>query len=685
MRLGPPAFRNAVVVTAVVLGALCAPAASHGAGWLAAETPSAQFGTGQGGCIPCWNAYDGAWIAVDPSGNAVAIWSIYHDGTGTATVQAATRPLGGSWSSPTTLSTTGIRLASPHVAVAPDGSGVAVWAERIGGFDRVVGATMAPNGVWSSSTPLSWATFNAEDPRVGVDSSGNAVAAWVESRNDTTGHVGYSERPAAGPWGARQGTAAPYIDDVSLAVNPAGAALLIWNVDDGSGRLARQRSRPAGGSFGGTSDLTNTTTEPNPSVGDVNAALDGTGNRFAIWAHRDSVTDQWQVVTRTGPPTGSFSGTNQTLETVPLPSGLMDPAIVLDPQGNATASWEIVNDPPPTIDLRTATRPAGGSWSAPGPIVSIAGDTADPELRLNAMGDALAVFKRDTTTSVTGVLQFATRPFAGPWGSPQDLTGNTTVDDPRIAMDPKGHATVIFATDDGSTLKIQTRVYDPVAPTLSAVQIPGNGTVGRTLNFSAAATDAWTPSPTLSWNFGDGQTAEGPSVSHAFNAGGSFNVTVTATDSVGNASSASGTVQVPATLGPFALQPPQPTVLRLLSRSVKGTTARLRFRCTGAPGATCPGRADLSTVKRMRGTKIVGLQSATKIRRKRVSAARKNFVLKAGETRTVNVPLNKSAKALLKHFKRLPVKLTITLRLLPKPKVVSSGTLAFKVKPKPKR
>jgi hypothetical protein len=117
-----------------------------------------------------------------------------------------------------------------------------------------------------------------------------------------------------------------------------------------------------------------------------------------------------------------------------------------------------------------------------------------------------------------------------------------------------------------------------------------------------------------------------------------------------------------------------------LAKSVKGTTARLRFRCTGPPGATCPGRADLSTVKMMRRTRVVGVQSAVKLKRKRIRAARKSFVLKTGETRTVSVPLNRAAKALLKRFRRLPVKLTITLRLAPKPTTVSSGKLAFKVK-----
>jgi PKD repeat protein len=49
---------------------------------------------------------------------------------------------------------------------------------------------------------------------------------------------------------------------------------------------------------------------------------------------------------------------------------------------------------------------------------------------------------------------------------------------------------------------------------------------------------------TLSWSFGDGSTATGTSVSHAFTAAGSPTVIVTATDGVGNTAAKSGVVTV---------------------------------------------------------------------------------------------------------------------------------------------
>ena len=55
----------------------------------------------------------------------------------------------------------------------------------------------------------------------------------------------------------------------------------------------------------------------------------------------------------------------------------------------------------------------------------------------------------------------------------------------------------------------------------------------------------WSPFA-FAWSFGDGQAAAGAAVSHAFGSAGAFDVTVTATDAVGNATSATRPVLITA-------------------------------------------------------------------------------------------------------------------------------------------
>ena len=63
------------------------------------------------------------------------------------------------------------------------------------------------------------------------------------------------------------------------------------------------------------------------------------------------------------------------------------------------------------------------------------------------------------------------------------------------------------------------------------------------LGFSVSPFDVPSSSST-SWNFGDGSSANGTSVGHTYSMAGSYTVTVTSTDAVGNSRSATRTVNV---------------------------------------------------------------------------------------------------------------------------------------------
>src|SRR5215211_2001398 len=61
---------------------------------------------------------------------------------------------------------------------------------------------------------------------------------------------------------------------------------------------------------------------------------------------------------------------------------------------------------------------------------------------------------------------------------------------------------------------------------------------------SATARDRWSGPPTIRWEFGDGSTATGASVSHAYAAAGTLAVRVTATDGAGNVTTRTATITV---------------------------------------------------------------------------------------------------------------------------------------------
>lgn len=83
--------------------------------------------------------------------------------------------------------------------------------------------------------------------------------------------------------------------------------------------------------------------------------------------------------------------------------------------------------------------------------------------------------------------------------------------------------------------------------------VPGTVHSGDTVVFdgSTTASTLMVPNADYSWSFGDGSTASGPSVEHAYTHGGTYTVTLKVTDRGGNPATLSQTITV---IGPAATQ-----------------------------------------------------------------------------------------------------------------------------------
>jgi PKD domain len=140
----------------------------------------------------------------------------------------------------------------------------------------------------------------------------------------------------------------------------------------------------------------------------------------------------------------------------------------------------------------------------------------------------------------------ARRPPGGAFGAPEELFGGGSgvfFSTLSAGGDAQGNAFAAagrFAS--GGTTRLNVAGFDPVPPRLDSFSVPG--AVNNPISFSMSPFDVWGP-VTTSWDFGDGSTAPGTQVTHAFpTPGQSYNVTVTASDAAGNSASASA-VTVP--------------------------------------------------------------------------------------------------------------------------------------------
>src|SRR6185437_11326305 len=95
----------------------------------------------------------------------------------------------------------------------------------------------------------------------------------------------------------------------------------------------------------------------------------------------------------------------------------------------------------------------------------------------------------------------------------------------------------------GARHAIPSRGIDPVRRPRRGTARDSSGVVGRPVLFSASVFDRWSAA-TVTWSFGDGGTANGAAVSHAYTRPGTYGVTITAVDGAGNRRTAGATVTI---------------------------------------------------------------------------------------------------------------------------------------------
>jgi len=530
---------SAAGVMALLALACGASGASAAPAWLAPVDLSAA---GQ-------NA-DGAGVAVDRQGNAIAVWT--RSNGADSIVQAAVRAPGGGFGPAQDLSVAGNSASVPQIALDAHGNAIAVW-QRSNGANSIVQAAFRPaGGSFGAAQNLSAAGQHASDPQVAFDGEGAAVAVWQRS-NGTHSIVQSSFRPAGGSFGAVQDLSAAGQNayEPQVAVDSHGNAVAVWERYNGAHYIVQASFRPAGGSFGAVQDLS----AVGQSAQHPQVALDGQANAVAVWERYNGFNHIVQAATRPG-----TSGVWQSPKDLSAAGqDAFDPQVSFDRQGNALAVWRR-NDGVSYI-VQAAMRSAGGSFGA-AQDVSAAGHTTErPQVAFDEHGDAIAVWSG--ANGANYIVQAARRPAGGTFGAAQDLSvGGQNALSAQVGLDDEGNATVVWRRSNGANDIVQGAGYDAAGPRLQGLSVPATGTVGAPVSVSVSPLDAWSAPGATSWSFGDGATAAGTTPTHAFATPGTFTVGVSSSDVLGNATTASRTI----TIAPAAPSAAQRASLAAVSR-----------------------------------------------------------------------------------------------------------------------
>jgi hypothetical protein len=538
-----------IAATLLVLSALPAGASASTGSWLAGSSLDSSG-------VDCTSAGGKtSSVAFDGSGNAYAVW--VRDEGGAAgnsynptdfDITFSKRAPGGSWSTPQVVAQipTSFCGFSGSVRIAVDSSGDAVIAWTVfdsgnGTYDLHVATRPASADAWT--VPASPVATSLDGPfDLGIDSSGNATLAFTSAET-----VEALRGNTDGTWDASPAVlGTTYGRWFSLSVDSAGDALIAFQagteqvdaVSRGSGDTA-WGSPQALISLGPSDNCQNTGLD----IEDPQAAISNSGRAVVTWQNYCDATEPKysfipadQASVRDG---GSWSAPSTLIVAdTGGGGGTVTLSPVMDAAGDATALlFDGDNDSLDSYDL-----PAGSStWGAQETVLSGPSSTGNLVTSMDPGGDAAVAFE------ATGSNEYlADRPSGGAWSTssvPAPSGFSNHEGQPAVGVSPTGGALAIWAQPNGQELggsggpwdfEEQVSAFDP-GPSLPNVNIP-NGYTGQTLTFSADASSDWsTVDPSqIKWDFGDGNTDSGSSVTHAFDTAGPYTVTVTATDAAGN-------------------------------------------------------------------------------------------------------------------------------------------------------
>lgn len=622
----------------------------------------------------------GPRVGLDANGGAVTSWFGATSMTGDTT-QVSERTRGGGWSAPKNLQVDGTN--TPDLAVSPDGTAVIAWE-----FDDVPGSedgsyietSVRTNGVWSPAAPLpkdktlQFSYF----PRVAMDTAGDAVVVWqecyspaekepcFENKEPAEYAIRAAVRMAGGGWSTPKDVTTGTTENakkLSAAINPSGDIAVAW--EDMKGNRARVSLLRAGA--------------PEPVVHTLSTKVSGSpqvafaadGTAIAVWDENDA--GFWVSSSTAAPGSSSWSASQH------LSGGTQDafqPDLAVAPGGEAVAVWETLGANENSLVGVQGAIMSGGVWL---PAQNLSPEAASkkvprlPRVAMNAAGAAIVAWQVPSGSNF--LVEGNARQAGGSWAEPKALS-SVFVDrmEPAVAIDPEGNGVVAWraAKTLGVDERIQAIGFDAAGPRLDGLTIPASGTPGQSLGFSVAPSDAWSALAGTSWNFGDGSTGQGTNVTHAYGQPGTYQVTVSGTDALGNVGSATGSVTVTGGQGnptpggnsgdqspPANQQPPHtgtnpPRAINGVARLLGAATVRngkavLVLRCSRAGG--CSGLAKLVFQR----TNVIG---------------KSRFKISAGGSRTLRIKLGPAALSLLEESRGQQIEVRLEGRGVKAQKVV---------------
>jgi hypothetical protein len=345
-------------------------------------------------------------IAVNANGHAVAVW-IQPDGTEWSVWSSRYTPNVG-WSSAEPIESADDYVSGATVAVDASGNAIAVWekyegSDSSGALIRLWSNRSVAGGGWGSAQPVGALGHVTGDPQLAMDSAGNAIVLW--SRFDSNFYtVMYGHYQVGNGWtstGELEAAAGPAVN-ARIAMNAQGNGMAVWEQQDGAGHAIWVRPFAAGTGVGAgwrAAQVVDTVASSSGST-DPHVALAANGDALVVWT-RDDLPRQAQDIWANRLVAGSQWGTPTRLS----PDGVgvtgFLPKVAADANGNFLVVYGLWNRGSGSGAHSAAANRfvVSAGWEASTLLETSAEDVADGDVQIavDASGNAVAFWSQVRT------------------------------------------------------------------------------------------------------------------------------------------------------------------------------------------------------------------------------------------------------------------------------------------------
>ena len=304
---------------------------------------AATFTVSTGGSnVPGTVAYDSAtWTATfTPSGHfALAARYTATITTGIKDIHGSALPANhawvftsrdGTWGAAAAISPIGGNAENPKIAMDASGNAIAVWEQNAGSGLNVWASRFVAGTGWGTPAKINQSA-SAHNPQIAMDASGNAIMVWVQS------NTMWVNRYITGAGWGTPALIGAVTDIPQVAMNSSGNAFVVWAQYDEYGAKNAWAMQYDAGTGWGTPARINIPAISNNTNNYPRVAMDAGGNAIALWSGWDGARGSvWANRYVTGTGWGSPARIDNATATEEAPE-VTD--IAMDTGGNAFAVW----------------------------------------------------------------------------------------------------------------------------------------------------------------------------------------------------------------------------------------------------------------------------------------------------------------------------------------------------------